>query len=120
PHVHFAFRNLPPGEREEVEADAVAAAFQSYVRLKELGKDPTAFPTMLACFAALWVKEGRRVGGRRDTQDVLSYRTQKRRGFRVFSLDAKVTGLAAALRVGTRTPIPDQVAFRVDFPAGLE
>ena len=118
-HVHFVFRRLPPADREEVEAEAVAAAFRSYVRLKELGKDPAAFPTMLAYFAALRVKMGRRVGGRRDTQDVLSYRAQKRRGFRVISLDAKEARLAEALRDDTRTPIPEQVAFRVDFPAWL-
>ena len=33
-HVHFVFRRLPPADREEVEAEAVAAAFRSYVRLK--------------------------------------------------------------------------------------
>jgi hypothetical protein len=118
-HVHFVFRRLSPADREEVEAEAVAAAFRSYVQLKEQGKDPTVFPTMLACFAALRVKQGRRLGGRRDTRDVLSYRAQKSRGFRVISLDAKEARLAEALRDDTRTPIPEQVAFRVDFPAWL-
>jgi hypothetical protein len=118
-HAHFIFRRLPTVEREEAEAEAVAAAFQSYVRLKEQGKDPSAFPTVLACYAALHVQNGRRVGGRQNKRDVLSSSIQRRHGVRVMHLDSDEARLSEALRDDTRTPVPDQVAFRVDFPAWL-
>src|SRR5438309_9865213 len=74
---------------------------------------------MLACFAALRVKNGRHVGGQRDTRDVLAFRTQQRRGFKVIGLDTEEARLAEALRDDSRTPVPDQAAFRVGFPAWL-
>jgi hypothetical protein len=61
--AQFAFRFLPPVDREEAIAEAVAAASVSFVSLKARGKFPAAFPVVLASFAVLHVRNGRHVGG---------------------------------------------------------
>src|SRR5262249_28823513 len=113
------------------------AAFEAHVTLKARGRNPAEFPSMLASFAALHVKNGRHVGGRRSSRDVLSRKAQQRHGFRVEPLPistrtafdnlyAEVHGqqkqdaLEECLRDNTQTPVPDQVAFRLDFPAFLQ
>jgi len=67
------FRRLPPVEREEAIAEAVAAAFVAYRRLCDRGIDPVReFPSMMATFATRQVKDGRHVGSRMSSKDVLS------------------------------------------------
>lgn len=137
-HARVVFRGRAPAEREEAVAEAVAAAFESYVGLKARGKDPLHdFPSALATFAALHVKDCRHVGGTCNRRDVLSRKTQQRRGFRVESLAAsnrtshearccavrgprRATVFEEHLCDNTRTPVPDQVAFRLDFSAFLQ
>lgn len=130
-HARLVFRHLDADAREEAVAEAVAAAFEAHVALKARGRDAAAFPSMLATFAALHVKDGRHVGGRSSTRDVLSRKAQQQRGFRVQSLSG-ATGTAGrrrhaatgvrppaayeeCLRDNTQTPVADQVAFRLDF-----
>jgi hypothetical protein len=132
-HARIVFRGRSPADQEEATAEAVAAAFESYVRLKDRGMNPARdFPSALATFAALHVKGDRHVGGKISSTDVLSPNAQRRHGFRVESLSlstrtsqkllyGKVDGqqtqdaFEERLRDDTRTPIPDQVAFRIDF-----
>jgi hypothetical protein len=86
-HVRFAFRGRPAADREEAAAEAVAAAYASYVGLKARGKDPVRdFPSALAAYAVLHVRAGRQMGGRNSTTDALSPLAQRKRGFRVESL----------------------------------
>ena len=135
-HARVAFRALGGAAREEAVAEAVAAAFAAHVALKARGRDPAAFPSMLASYSVLRVKDGRHVGGRRSSRDVLSRKAQ-RRGFRVEPLPAstrasfdnlyaevhgqqKQDALEECLRDNTQTPVPNQVAFRLDFPAFLQ
>jgi hypothetical protein len=66
------------------------------------------------------VHNGRRLTGYEKPRDVLSPRAQRRHGFGVDTLCAAST-LAGnpyeeALHDNTRTPPPEQVAFRCDFP----
>jgi hypothetical protein len=137
-HARVVFRHRKPVDREEAIAESVAAAFESYVALKARGKDPVRdFPSMMATFAVLHVKDGRHVGGRSSSQDVLSRKAQGRHRFRVESLPASLRnshdGLYSAvggqeqqdvfeerLHDNTRTPVPDQVCFRLDWPAFLQ
>ncbi len=136
-HVRIVFRHHLASEIEEAVAEAVGAAFVSYLRLKASGKDPVRdFPSAMATFAALHVKNDRHVGGRSSSRDVLSARAQRTRGFRLESLNVarhtcieNLSGRAHGyrryeeieelFRGNTRTPVVDQAAFRVDFPSFL-
>ena len=48
-HARIVFRHFPPSDREEAASEAVAAAFQSFLRLKARGKNPEKdFPSRMA------------------------------------------------------------------------
>jgi hypothetical protein len=135
--ARLTFRHRNPAEREEAVAEAVAAAFESYVRLKKHGKDPVQeVPAALASFAVLHSKEDRHVGGRSNSRDVLSPKARRQHGFRVESLPisfrtsfehlyAQVSGqeqqdaFEECLWANLQTPVVDQVCFRLDWPAFL-
>lgn len=136
-HAQIVFRAYNPADREEAIAEAVAAAFQSYRSSTARGKHPARdFPSAMATFAALHVKDDRHVGGCTSSTDALSRKAQQKRGFRVEPLSGGWS-LPASRRSGNRqrqeqqdcleeclqddmqTPVPDQVAFRIDFPAFL-
>jgi hypothetical protein len=118
------FRDYKCGDRRnEAVAEMVALAWKWYVRLLERGKDPLPLAPALAVFAALAVKSGRRLVGQTPAQEALSPWAQARHGFAVRGLPRAATlagwPCAEALRDNTRTPVPDQVSFRLDFPAWL-
>ncbi len=136
-HAKVVFRGIPACHREEKIAEAVASALQSFVRLKARGQKPAEdFPSMMAHFAVLHVKNGRHVGSRSSSRDVLSFTTQRKRGFRMESLACSCNRTHDQLHGspngqsdldrwedqfhdGRRWPIPDQVAFKLDFAAFL-
>ena len=109
--------------RDELMAETVALAWLWFVRLVRQGTDPTRFASALATYAARAAKAGRRLCGIERAKDVLSGRAQHRRGFGVVSLPQAsrlaCTPLDEALHDNMRSPVPDQVAFRHDFPAWL-
>ena len=122
-HARCAFRHLDPEAREEAVEEAIANAFVAFARLVELGKTEVAYPTVLAGYAVAQFKDGRRVGNRRNGRDVLSSYAQKRNHIEVERLDRfdkKEGEWLEAVVEDHRTPIPDQVAFRCDFPAWLD
>ena len=107
-------------------AEVAAMAWKWFRVLAEKGKDATKFPIVLARFACRAVKSGRR----------LCRQGRFRHGFRVESLPASTrVGLdelygdvqrqrqldvfEERLADNTVTPVPDQAAFRIDFPAWL-
>jgi hypothetical protein len=135
-HAEFCARILPAVERhgrvyfrhvkcsvkrEDAIAEMVALSWKWYLRLVARGKDATRFPTALATFAARAVCCGRRVCGQEPGKDALSPLAQRRHGFAVEKLPdySTLSGnvLDEALHDNTRTPPPDQAAFRMDFPA---
>jgi hypothetical protein len=123
-HGRISFRFVRcPHLRADAVAEVVALAWKWHLRLAERGKDATRFPSTLATFAARAVRAGRRVCGRERAKDVLSPSAQRRRCFAVECLPDFSTlssnPLAEALRDNTQTPPPEQVAFRLDFPAWL-
>ena len=82
-HAKFVCRHWPPADRDDFVSESVASAFQSFVRLKALGKSPERdFPGRMAHWATLVVMDGRHLSG----TDVLSQRAQRRHGFRVQSI----------------------------------
>jgi hypothetical protein len=119
-HGRVYFRNKNADMREELIAEMVGLCWKWFVRLVERGKDPTAFVSALATFAARAVNSGRRVCGQERSKDVLSPSTQRRHGFVVERLPDYTTlagtSLEEALIENTATPVPEQVSFRLDFP----
>jgi hypothetical protein len=123
-HGRISFRFVRcPHQRADAVAEVVALAWKWHLRLAERGKDATRFPSTLATYAARAVRAGRRVCGQEPAKDVLSPTAQRCHCFVVARLpDGSTLGsnpLAEALRDNTQTPPPEQVAFRLDFPAWL-
>jgi hypothetical protein len=123
-HGKVYFRHLKcPDRREDAIAEMVALSWLWFVRLAAKGKDATRFPSALATFAARAVRAGRKVAGKDPAGDVLSSAAQARCGFAVKSLPDHSTlagnPLEEALTDNTRSPVPEQVAFRLDWPCWL-
>jgi hypothetical protein len=121
-YVRPAFRELGPEAKAEAVQEAVANALVAYARLVEQGKESVAFATVLARFAVARVRAGRQVSGRLNARDVSSQYCQQRKRIRLGRLDRfdPVEGIwQEALVEDHRTPILDQVWFRIDFPAWL-
>jgi hypothetical protein len=124
-HARITFRHLGcPQSRDDAVAEAVALSWAWYLRLVGRGKDPAAFVSALAGYAARAVRRGRRVCGQEAAQEVLSRRAQARYGFAVRRLPAGPTTLEGspleeALLDNAVTPPPEAAAFRIDFPAWL-
>jgi hypothetical protein len=123
-HARIYFRGLRCAHaREEAVAETVALAWQWFRRLVERGKDAAMFVGGFAFLAALTVKSGRRLCGQEPARDVLSPLAQRRHSFTVAKLPdgATLAGTPAeeALHDNTRTPPPEQAAFRLDFPRWL-
>ena len=137
-HAGLIFRGVPcADQRAERVAETVALAWDWFLRLAKRGKDPRGYPSVLATYAARSVKSGRRLCGQLKAKDVLSERAQQKHGFRVESMPISVRrdfgtlhgdvggqrGLDVfeeRLHDNSQTPVPDQVAFRCDFPAWLK
>ena len=102
--------------------EAIAQALAAYVGLVQSRKTDRAFPTVLARYAVGHVRDGRRVGSAMNSRDVLSISAQRKRRFTVKSLDRLDAGESRwqqAVLDDWRTPVPDQVAFRIDFAMWL-
>lgn len=122
--ARFAFRHWHGShDREDAVAETVAVAWAWFVRLVQRGKDPTAFPSALAGYASRHVKSGRRLCGTESTKDAMSPTARRRGDFSVERL--RTAGSPdepcwqEALIDNTQSAVPEQVAFRVDFPNWL-
>ena len=134
-HGQIYFRHLKCDQaKEEALAEMRALAWKWFVRLTQRGKDPLAFVSVIANYAARAVRSGRRICGCEKAKDVLSPVAQQRHGFQVESLphsthtdheqlygspfgQKQLDVFEERLHDNTRTPPPDQAAFRIDFPA---
>jgi hypothetical protein len=119
-HGRIFFRRLKADHREEAVAEMTALSWAWFLRLIQRGKDPTRFPAVLAMFAALAVRAGRRLGGQGTSKDVMSPVGQRRHGFNVQYLPPGESGrdddpLIEALRDTPGTSPAEQAAFRLDF-----
>jgi hypothetical protein len=124
--ARFATRRVPcPEAREELEAEAVALAWRCYVALLRRGKEPDTFVTTIARRAAQGALAGRRVCGAERVRDALSPLARLRGRVRVDRLGDRVPdrrrrpGEVIARELAAADPrvrVPDQAAFRVDFP----
>jgi hypothetical protein len=123
-HGRVYFRHLKcPDRREDAVAEMVALSWLWFLRLAGKGKDATRFPAALATYSARAVRAGRKLAGKDRAGDVLSPMAQSRCGFTVRSLPCHSTlsgnPLEEALTDNTRSPVPDQVSFRIDWPCWL-
>lgn len=114
-----AFRGLSPSEREEAICEVVANAFCAFRRLAELRKLDVAFAGALARFAIAQYRSGRRVGTSLCKSDVLASAERMRPGRTVTSLGGSDGEWCDNIADDRRWSIPDQAAFRVDFPTWL-
>jgi hypothetical protein len=119
-HGRIYFRHVRcQHHKEELLAEMAALSWRWFVRLVRRGKDVLQFANTLAHYAARAINSGRRLGGQERARDAMSASAQRKRGA-VCSL-AKAGSLlggplAEALLDNTVSPVPDQVAFRLDFP----
>jgi hypothetical protein len=137
-HAAFAFRHLAcVHARQECIAEVSALAWSWWLRLRRRGRNPNAFASTIATFAARAVRSGRRLCGQERARDAHSPQAQRRHDFRLERLPQATrsgherlygspTGQSAQdafeerLRDNTQTPVPEQVAFRLDFPRWLQ
>ncbi len=123
-HAQIQFRHLPLVHCEEAVQEAIASACCSYQRLAAQNKLQVAYPGTLADYAVKHVRRGRHVGGHQDgARDIISPVYQRRHGVKVLSYDEPTSseGDWKPLVIAERkNPIPDTVAFRIDFARWLK
>ena len=120
--ARLAFRRLRPELRNELVQEVVANAYCAFAALVSCGKANIAYATPLANFAIRQVIAGRRVGTKLNSRDVTSIVAQRHQGFTRRTLPSNGSesdSCSEILADDTLTPVPDQVAFRLDFPAWL-
>lgn len=121
-YVRFAFRKLNEEAKEDAVVEAVANALVAYVALCKRGKELLAYPTVLARYAIAQLRAGRRVGNRMNRHDVFACLGRHHQGTRLLrfseSADDRDDWFEATME-DTKTAVPDQAAFRCDFPAWL-
>ena len=133
--IHFRHVGCPHTKADRI-AETVVLAWKWFLRLHEVGKDITKFTMVFVFLAARAAQSGRRLTGMESARDVLSPRAQYRGGFKVEALLASRRAaveelygrprgqdgqdiLEERLADNTRTPVPDQAAFRIDFASWL-
>ncbi|MFO0877876.1 MAG: hypothetical protein U0840_11025 [Gemmataceae bacterium] len=136
-HAEIRFRYLRcPGRRADAIAEVIAISWRWFLRLTEKGKDVNSFVTVLADYAVRHVRSGRRLCGQESVRDLLSARAQCLKRFQVEHLPTStrcsheeiysdphgqnhLDAFEERLSDNAQSPIPDQAAFRVDFPQWL-
>jgi hypothetical protein len=113
--ARVAFRDLDAEAQQDAVGEVVANAMCAYRRLHERGELQRAFASALARYAIIQYWDGRRVGTQQCSRDVFSPKAEKKAGYEVLSLDLRMECLID----NRRTPIPDQIAFHLDFPLWL-
>jgi hypothetical protein len=117
-HAKFALRHIGyPDTRADLIAETLALAWKHFDGLARRGKRPERFVTTLALRCTQAVRAGRRLAGSDSMRDVLSPVARARHGFGVRLCGGGVPGvLAGALAADTKGRVPEQAAFRLDFP----
>jgi hypothetical protein len=136
-HGQIYFRHLRcPHRKAEAIQEMRAMAWQWFIRLAQRGKDPGHFLAAFTSLLARAVNSGRRLAGMAKAKDVMNPATQRRHGFKVETLPTSTRAshehlyslpqgqhlhdaYEERLCDNTITPVPDQVQFRIDFPAWL-
>jgi hypothetical protein len=125
-HARFAFRRVGcPEARADRVVETLALAWKHFAALARRGRKPERFLTTLTLRCSQAVKAGRRLAGCETGTDVLSPVAQVRHGVSVVRLPDRDRApdrhplpdeLAEAPADNTRSAVPEQAAFRLDFP----
>ena len=121
--TRFALRHLSGEALEDAVAEVVANCVCAFRRLHERGCLRIEFARALVRFAVAQFRSGRRVGNRQNSHDVYDRLARRRGGYRLLSIDAahrRNAPWAETLVENGRSPVPDQVCFRIDFPSWLD
>ena len=136
-HGRIYFRHLRgPQRKAEAIQEMRALAWKWFLRLVGRGRDPADFVAGFVSLLARAAGSGRRLAGMAKARDVMNPAAQRRHGFHVEPLpawhragherpcaDPRGQELHDAceerLQDNTTTPVPGQVALRIDFPAWL-
>lgn len=131
------FRHIDcPSTREDRVAESVALAWKWHLSLAKRGRDIQEFPLVFIWLVLKAVGCNRQICAQAKAKDVMSLAAQRKYQFRVVSLSSsqrsakrrvsKRHGVALdnavedRLADDTHSPIPDQAAFRIDWPAFCE
>jgi hypothetical protein len=121
-YAGHVFRRCRPADRDELVCETVARVWLFFVRLSAKGKDPKRVFRPLLRFSVLAVKDGRRVGGRRNTRE-LCHRA-RRDGLRIISLEEPCrfseSPLREILSEAKAFSPAETAAARLDIEAWLE
>jgi hypothetical protein len=135
-HGRIYFRHKKGADKAEALQEMRALAWKWFRRLMQRGKNPGEFVFNFTKCLVRAVSCGRRVVGMEKPNDVLSPRAQRERGIKVESLPnvcasheslySSVRGqrehdvFEERLQDNTITPVPEQAAFRIDWPAWMK
>jgi len=137
-HGNIYFRHLRcPHKKADAIQEMRALAWKWFIRLTQRGKDVSEFLTTFNIFLARAVNSGRRLAGMQKAKDVLNPIAQLRHGIKVERLATSILAsfeqlyslphgqemqdaFEERLQDNTVTPVPEQVAFRLDFPMWLK
>lgn len=121
--------------RSDYIAEGIALSWKWFCRAKQQGKNPAEFVTSIARYAARAVRAGRTVCGQQKSKDVLSVTARLKFGVSVVrfapSVDCELSGALVRTQHedmvyeeyvtdDMQTPVPEQAAFRVDWPDFLD
>lgn len=121
-HARCAFRVLDAEARDDAVAEVLANAVCAYQRLHERNELQRAFATTLAKFAIKSYWSGRRCGTSQCSHDVFSSQAKQVAAYEVRTLGTPgelSTEWSQCLVDNRLTSVPNQVAFRMDFPRWL-
>ena len=122
-YANFALRRLSGEALEDAVAEVIANCMCAYRKLHQKGRLHVAFAGALVRFAVAQFHDGRRVGSRQNSHDVYNPQARRAGGYGLHSLDAAQrsgSAWAETLVENRRSPVPEQVCFRMDFPAWLD
>ena len=119
-----AFRNYDPETRQEAVQNVVANTTAAVAGLAKRGKLDLAYPTVLAKFGIRRTLDNRKTGSSQNIKDVLSKYCQEHKGVMVERLDKfneqEDCWKEAVVQDTRSSPVPEVVAFRVDFKDWLK
>jgi hypothetical protein len=121
-YVVPVFRHLRRADQDDAVQNAICHAFAMFLHLMRDGREHLIYPTVLANFAVRHVREGRSFGTRTNSGDMTSLAAQRRResgGTRPVRSHSEKGHWIEALIEDHRTPVIDQVWFRIDYPDWL-
>ena len=136
-HARIAFSYLKcVSKKADKVAEAVALAWKWFLRLLERGKSALEFPMAFTVRVIRAIASGRRLVGAEPVTDVMSMTARWKHGVSVTLFphtnavpiqdlhgdphgQETCDALEERLADDTQTPVPDQAAFRIDFPLWL-